>query len=367
MYGNSGQIRESSKQNKPEKPKPDLLADHITPFNFPPIIDNDAIQFSFNSKGDVKAVKISLPESKLRRKLELRLLQNFIENTSQTFSACHNAVVREAWANDVPKVAFEHDNLLNQVFAISCLHLLRNSPDDADLTVARQAYLSLSLNEQCEAVSRLDSSCADAVCLASSLILIDSFASLRDRPIVPYTPPLEWLQLARGAGSLYGVALSSIHNFEHSRIMNIAMAEPVLNDERALFAESNRAGLMYLLSQDIPGEIWEFETEEAYKRTLAYLGGIQIAVDRGEHKLAVLRRMMAFALFVPKKFIVFVAERKPRALVILAHFFALASNMEDIWWVGHTIRREVQGLWGVLPLDWLPMMRKPLVMTGLCT
>jgi len=328
-------------------------------------IDNDAINLSFHLLEPAIASDIEIPESKARRKLELRLQHNFIANMCPTFSACHNVAVREAWSTDVPKVALEHDNLLYEMFAISAFHLLKSDPNDAELIAARQTYLSLSLHEQRKAVSRLDSRNADAVCLASSLILMDSFASLQDRALDPYLPPMEWLYMARGAGSLYGVALDRINNFKTSRIMAIAMAEPLLDDANVVFAESNRTGLLGLLSQEIIGEFWDKETKETYEKTLSYLGGVQIGIDRGEHPLATLRRMMAFALLAPKKFIQYVGEQRPRALVILAHFFALASNVKDIWWIGDIAQREVQGIWDVLPLEWHVMMRKPLATSRL--
>jgi hypothetical protein len=74
--------------------------------------------------------------------------------------------------------------------------------------------------------------------------------------------------------------------------------------------------------------------------------------------------MMAFALLAPKKFIQYVGEQLPRALVILAHFFALASNVKYMWWIGDIAQREIQGIWDVLPLEW-HVMRKPLAAAGL--
>jgi hypothetical protein len=89
-------------------------------------------------------------------------------------------------------------------------------------------------------------------------------------------------------------------------------------------------------------------------------GCIQLAIKSGEHKMGICRRMIAFALLVPRKFVQFVEEERPRALVILAHFFALASDMEDIWWVAGTARREVLGIQQVLPPEWQWMMESPM-------
>jgi hypothetical protein len=75
---------------------------------------------------------------------------------------------------------------------------------------------------------------------------------------------MEWLNMARGAGSLCGVALDKINNFKTSRIMAIAMAEPLLDNANVVFAKSNREGLVGLLSQEIIGEFWDKETKATY-------------------------------------------------------------------------------------------------------
>jgi hypothetical protein len=130
-----------------DKEKGDILTDYRQ-LSFPTFqIDNNAINLSFHISEPEITSDIEIPESKARQKLELRLQQNFIANMCQTFSACHNFVVREAWSTDVPKVALEHENLLYEMFAISAFHLLKSDPNDAELIAVRRAYLSLSLRE----------------------------------------------------------------------------------------------------------------------------------------------------------------------------------------------------------------------------
>lgn len=308
-----------------------------------------------------------IPESKARRKLELRLLQNFIENTSQTFSSCNTAQVRLAWANDVPKLALEHDNLLYGIFSISASHLLKSNPDDSELIMARQAYEGLSLSNQRKAVASLSPQNANSVCIASSLILIDAFESLQRRSLTPYLPPVEWLRIARGGASMYSMALHTINDLETSSIRTFATAEPVLSNLEALFADSNRESLQDLLSHGIPGEKWDGVTQATYEKALSYIGGIQIEIDRGEHPLATLRRMMAFPILVPKEFVEFVDQKRPRALVVLAHFFALAANMNHIWWIGNTVKKEIEGIRRVLPKEWQVMVHAPLLAAGLAS
>lgn len=309
--------------------------------------------------------KWEIPEGKPRRLLELRLQQNFIERTSQTLSGCHNRSVSEAWAVEVPKLAFFNDNVLYGMLALSALHLLKSEPDNHELLLAREAYKGLALREHRRAIAQLSPEAADAVCYASTMVLMDAFACLQARPLNPWTPPIEWIQMARGSGSIFGASFDQINNFQTAKIMPIVLAQPDLTNGALLFADDNRQGLEYLLRQDLSNEIWDEETQQAYERAVNYIGGVRIAIEAGEHRLGTLRRMMAFALLGPKKFYNFVQEYRPRALVVLAHFFAIFSTMEDMWWIGKVAQREIEGIQRVLPPEWQVLMRAPLAAVGL--
>lgn len=141
----------------------------------------------------------AIPESKSRRMLELRLLQNFISRTSINFPACHNPEVQHTWSVEVPELALKHNNLLYEVLSISALHLLRSCPDDPELLEARRTYRGLSLREHRRAVATLDphqqSADADAALFASMLLLYEAFASLQDRELSPYSPPIEFFHM----------------------------------------------------------------------------------------------------------------------------------------------------------------------------
>ncbi|KAK8062159.1 hypothetical protein PG997_014256 [Apiospora hydei] len=66
--------------------------------------------------------------------------------------------------------------------------------------------------------------------------------------------------------------------------------------------------------------------------------------DDGKELLFLCRGMMAFPCLVPPLFLDLVEERAPRALAVLAHYFALVARIRDIWWVGDTPAREVRAI-----------------------
>jgi hypothetical protein len=284
-----------------------------------------------------------IPESKSRRRLELRLLENYMSNACPSFPACHGLQVKHAWSVEVPRMAMECDNLLSGIFSISALQLVRADCENQELIAARHNYLGLSLREHRKAVAQLCSRSADSACFASTLFLLDVFTSLQDRVLEPYSPLITWLNMARGAGAIFKTSLDSIRNYSTARITKVVNAHPRLDNGDVLFTESNRRNLLGLLAQDVAlgQEVWDNETKEAYEKTLSSIGSAQIGLKSHEHQLVACRRMMAFANLVPERFLAFVEEQRPRALAILAHFFALSAELESLWWIRDTAQREI--------------------------
>lgn len=73
---------------------------------------------------------------------------------------------------------------------------------------------------------------------------------------------------------------------------------------------------------------------------------------------------MAFANLVPGNFLAFVEEQRPRALAVLAHFFALSVGLENLWWIRDTGRREIRGKKRFLPDEWQDIIRFPVGAAG---
>jgi len=91
---------------------------------------------------------------------------------------------------------------------------------------------------------------------------------------------------------------------------------------------------------------------------------VKIAIEEGEHVMAIYRRIMTFALLIPNTFREMVAEQRPRALVVMAHYFALGAKVDYVWWIGKTVQREILGIQKVLPAEWQSQMRWPLAAIG---
>lgn len=322
---------------------------------------------------------IGLPESRGRRLLEHRLMQNYYLNIQTPFPVSPAPDWRHLWTRIVPEMALHHDNILHAMLASSATNLLRSSPDDKELFAARQHYFISALQAQRQEVAKLTVDNAEVVCFASLLISITSFAMLKERSLDPYQPPMEWLQVGRGAGTVIWQSVETImtqsKESDHPNLMVVSGAYPYFGRDESYFSPDMRRSFDGVLTQHLPsGDDWgDEETRVAYEKALSYVGSIQMGINNGEPVYAVSRRIQAFALVAPPKFVELLGMQRPRALVVMAHFWATVAQVHTVWWMGEesgmgeetTAKREIRAINGVLPPEWLATMVWPLDVVGL--
>lgn len=345
---------------------------------------------------DELADEYLLPESRARRLLEHRLMQNYLFRMSKPFPMSPSPEWTQLWMERMPQAALEHDNVLYSLLAHSATHLLSQEPANKELFRVRQAYLIAAMREQRRMLDHLTLENADSVCLSSLLMLISTFAMLHERTLEPYAPPVEWLRLGRGSGAVIWMSVEAMMDSTEaakSTMFALARAPPRFGFDESYFEASNRDQLNRILetvpqptpvhpdssasssapSPPPPDDMDDASTREAYEKTLAYVGSIQKAILRGEPIYVLCRRIQGFTMISPPRFVDFVSECRPRALVILAHFFACVVQLSGVWWLGDNngtgedciARRELRAMRSAIPAEWMGHMVWPLDMAGL--
>lgn len=322
---------------------------------------------------------INLPESRARRLMEHRLMHNYYLNAANPFPVAPEQTWRKLWSVHIPAMGLSYDNVMYAMMASSATSLLRSTPDDKDLFDARQGYFISSLQAQRQEVANLSVENAEPVCFGALLISMTSFAMLKERSLEPYQPPIEWLQVGRGAGTVIWQSVQTIiseaREADYPALMTVASAYPYFGKDQSYFDAEMRINFLGVLTQHLPsGDDWDDEeTREAYEKTLSYVGSIQKGVNSGEPAYAVTRRIQTFALLVPPTFVTLLGLQRPRALVVMAHFWATVSQVHGIWWLGEsdaiseesTAKREIRAIKKALPQEWMTTMVWPLDQVGL--
>ena len=315
-------------------------------------------------------------ESTGRRLMELTLLHHYLVFTAETFLAEDNQRVHDTWTKHVPRHATEHPALLNALLSLSALHIVNEArrgntfaPPDLpqcslptvksakgkvlDWADAHQSYLNLAVRQQRDCLSNLGPHNVDAVCLASIAISFQSFALLTIADDVDgYAPPMQWLGLSSAIATVLEAAEPILPS--NSIIPSMVMDKPDVRSRSELFHPRLRRyfneGLLDF--QAFPEPDAGPMIQCCYEDTLSYIGSIHASILAKESDGLLARRLWAFAPKAPVIFAELVGKRRPRALAILAHFFALTKEVEHIWWFAGTADREVRGIQSILPSDW---------------
>jgi hypothetical protein len=272
--------------------------------------------------------------------------------------------VRDINTTIIPRLALQNDALLYCICFMSALHLVKTEAYSPDAAEAYQNYLGLTIQAHRLDVANLSSANADVVCLTAALIRLGSFAILPDRTLHPYSPPSQWMAMNQGTGAVHAATWHWVGDDPTSiAYRSVVRKAPNLTDWPVLFAPGNRESLLHLLTNppSVPPEPWTPEIQEAYEKTLSFIGAVQLALDAGiEGPPEILRRCMGFPGLIPKVFFDMVEERRPRALVIMAYYFAYLARFRESWWIGDAGIREVRAIAGALGPEWMEMMSWPL-------
>lgn len=289
---------------------------------------------------------------------------------------------------DVPNMALRDgwDLLLYGIMAHSALHMwtrATSSQERDHLVILQQTYKSMMLREQAREVVHLTSRNADALCFSSLRILAHALALVQTLPMDPWQPPVEWLRMGKGAGAVFKAAAELIGSDPagsgDAKIMTFLKHPPVMLDPSTTIG-SEHGALDWLLEHpgtststhdhgvgvgvgvvgvgdgedddDYLTELDDPEVRRVYDEALGYTCSVARAIADGEPEDSVGRRFGGFAVLVSNDFTQFLIERRPRAMVILAHFMSLWLDYEHIWIIGKAGERQIRGIQKSLPLAW---------------
>jgi hypothetical protein len=291
---------------------------------------------------------------------QMRLFHHFTVATSNTLPGSHLVPVKDCWAVRVPLLALdEHKALWNSMLALAARHMVAQGCKDDDLIACRAASYAAALQRYRPLLSELSAENADAACLTSILLLVDIFASLQQRSLDAYEPPMEWLRVVQGTRAVFEASYRLVRTDATSNTMTIITSYSENYHEHPLRGEVMH-DLAHLVSPDALSEHARDPTmADTYVNTVRRMSYILFAVKSGEPPEQLARRLMAFPCTAPAEFLDLVARQEPLALIILGHFFALSASAHPLWWVGETPTREVEAICRHLPLQYVALMDWP--------
>lgn len=299
------------------------------------------------------------PESEYRRKLELGLFYQYMSDTGPSL-VVDDATVH-FWVTTSCRLALKSDALLYAMYMVVALQTEHRSGFmDLEASDTCRTYLNLALREHHKDVAEMNAQNIEYICLTSSMLRIHGFVRLQGRSLQPYTPPMDWLRITGSSTAVFRQAWDLIKNKPNSVAYEMIESTSDFRDDNE--SEELRRDLEHLMSREKPHELeepWDSETEAAYAGALNSIGGIWKALDSQRPAGGVGRRVVVFPMLLNKRFADMVEEVRPRALVILAHYFALLAILSRVWWIGDSGPREVRAIAAILPDEWQGLLDWP--------
>ncbi|KAM0203406.1 hypothetical protein ACHAQD_009125 [Fusarium lateritium] len=299
------------------------------------------------------------PESESRRKLELALFYQYMTDTGPSLAIADSTA--HFWVTTSCRLALESDSLLYAMYMVAALHTEhRSGLKDLEASDTCRIYLNMAIREHHKDVAGMNSENIEYICLTSSMLRIYGFVRLQGRSLQPYTPPVDWLRITGSSTAVFRQAWDLIKDKPKSVAYEMIESASDFRDDSE--SAELRQDLEHLMSREKPHELqepWDSETEAAYAGALNLIGGIWKALDSQCLAGGVGRRVVVFPMLLNKRFADMVEELRPRALVILAHYFALLATLSRVWWIGDSGPREVRAIAAILPDEWQGLLDWP--------
>ena len=312
---------------------------------------------------------------------ELRLLHNFLLNTSHSFNN-----ISDYWRIRASLASYTFRPFFDGILALSALHLYRQaqladrnqipgSQYDFRIFLAGSTpvemhrkstyYLHRSIKGVRESLADDRDRDYESLVVGSSLITINAMFLLAEDDSEEengcnFNQDL-WLRLGVGPREL-SIQWLNTRNENQLNILGIRNIKPDTTNLAELFNPEAATPFLYLLEWGSEFEYLTSEDRDAYLKTISYLGVIYKAIlKQSEPPLATARLFNVFPSRVPPRFIELALERKPRAMAVLAHTFALMKLLApQVSWFEGIAEKQIPSVYDRLPQGWRAPMQWPL-------
>lgn len=164
--------------------------------------------------------------------------------------------------------------------------------------------------------------------------------------------PVSWFHSFQGIKTVVFESWQWIRNSD--TINAIINSQPALNLDLDPSHKTFFAPLLegMDLQLEMESDSTSADTRHAYVHAVACLNWAHQKPDRG--------RILAFAATVSRRFVDLLAAHDPRALTIVACFFAMLKSEDDVWWLNGVAKKEVMGIFTLLPPEWWGRLEWPI-------
>ncbi|KAH8818885.1 hypothetical protein DL96DRAFT_1622268 [Flagelloscypha sp. PMI_526] len=296
--------------------------------------------------------QLSLPPLSEFRLKELELLHNWTTNTLFAFIP-NDPAVRHGFQVSLPQIAFHHEFLLHAMFAITSLHMNHLLPSSNYLPLAKM-HCQRAVLGVFEA--QRDSASPDAI-IMTCILLATYWLAL---PVWDLTHQIHfpdifsWVPAAR-------TIIRMVIPYHRDLLEGTFSFLPVKMLPTVVTPFPD------ILYQIYDPQMCPFDAEELKDaRTLAAYEAALASFVHGSWGVFMTADIQTFTVYgficaIPDDFFKFFLERRPRALIIVAHYCTILGQFDGVWWYPwERCRHDLHHILSLLDPEWLPCMEYPL-------
>ncbi|SMR54175.1 unnamed protein product [Zymoseptoria tritici ST99CH_1E4] len=380
------------------KPRCSACARHNVPCEYLPPAPRARSDAPAPSRPAMDPAMSSLPSvdfdklNNLYPQLELRLMHQWTAHTSQSFS-----LSVDFWRYEAPLLAMNHRVLLDAMFGLAALQSSRQDPTtyrrtangdttrdshqdpttnarlgyesnmdpvNRDTLLDARMYWHRAMSEHQTALSAQFKENSDAAYLGSVLMTLHALfvlSEMQHDPALQTQDVATWLRLSEETNYLNDLRMQAAGG-EALDLAGIQFGRSALTEGDQLFQQDQGQPFASLLTFAEDYEAMTPTDRSAYQQAVAYISLVYNGInDASMHPLEACYRLAAMPSRLPKRFTEQIEMRTPRAMVILAHAFALMRLVsEDVLWLRGIAEVQVPSIQQQIPAAWNEMMKWPI-------
>ena len=259
-----------------------------------------------------------------------------------------------------PQLGFGNDFLLNCILGISSLHMEYLNPNATEFQQQTAIYRVRALNSFRENLGNINltSESWEASLLTAILLIVlcskDYNTTDEDLTVV------NWLVLYRGLASI--IMMRSYGDVQSSNVGPIFRRELTSLQTVPVIPQ-----ILIKMVQDIGPLDPDFEYLEWYCNALDALGTLYASLRQDGLTPALYVRVVSWPSFLSEQFSNCARAKRPRSLIILAHYLVFIKLINGLWWLDGSANTQINAIEKMVGTEWLVYLSLPLEATYLST
>ncbi|KAK2743697.1 hypothetical protein FQN55_007100 [Onygenales sp. PD_40] len=305
----------------------------------------------------------TIPPSSGLDVIDLELLHHYTTFTYKTLPSGAAPDQHELWQIQVVQLGFQHEFLLRGILAVAALHLSYLRPNRREsLALRASTHQSIAVRSFHEALNNVDPSNCVAIFAFSCIIVALTFAAPKSPENGVQKELFDWFYMVRGCNSVLQTQWGTLSRSFLAPLLKKGMMHETAASHTVRDAD-RVTDLLRLCSRE--NLIQDRETANAYALAIHELLNaytqVSILTERRQDFVPVI---FVWPIAIPQAYLMLLGERKPEALVILAHYSVLLARVDDQWYMEGWARYLVRQIETALGEEWASWLEWPKEVTG---